>query len=63
MRVTYVKATAAYLCDPKKNEECRKTNCFENDGACYMTTHPENALDGCGIFRYFPQMRTVEESI
>lgn len=63
MRVEYVKVTAAYLCDPKKNESCRKNNCFENNGSCYMTTNPENVLDGCGIFRYFPRMSTAEESI
>ena len=63
MRVEHVKPTAVYLCDPKKNESCRKNSCFENNGPCYMTIHPENVLDGCGIFKYFPQVRTAEESI
>ena len=63
MRVTYVKSTPAYLCDPKKNRTCRKSNCYENKGACYMTINEENALDGAGIFRYFPMTHTEEMGI
>lgn len=63
MRVEYVKATPAYLCDPKKNESCKKTNCYENNGSCYMTIHEENAIDGAGIFRYLPMTMKTEEEL
>lgn len=30
-----------YYCDPNKNRECIKTNCFKFDGTCCFTTKPE----------------------
>ena len=30
-----------YFCDPRKNKECQKINCFINDGECCKTTHKE----------------------
>lgn len=27
-----------YSCDPKKNTACKKTQCYINGGACYLTT-------------------------
>ena len=32
-----------YLCDPKKNKPCRKTDCFLTGGHCSHTTHIEFA--------------------
>ena len=30
-----------YRCDPEKNRDCRKTECYINGGDCYQTQHPE----------------------
>lgn len=30
-----------YPCDPEKNVECSKTECFIHGGYCRLTTHPE----------------------
>ena len=27
-----------YICEPDKNKECKKSDCFKNGGPCYMTT-------------------------
>ena len=36
-----------YYCDPAKNKECRKTNCYLNGGECRRTGRSEYAiLDG-----------------
>ena len=40
-----------YLCDPKKNKDCRKTICYEGGmlskdyGECKYTTNPEYSKD------------------
>lgn len=34
-----------YPCDPKKNVECPKTNCYINGGICTETTNPEYCED------------------
>lgn len=34
------KAKDMYPCDPDKNVECSKTNCYINGGACTETTNP-----------------------
>lgn len=31
-----------YKCDPKKNKDCRKTECQKS---CFMTTHKEYSKD------------------
>ena len=33
-----------YICDRKKNENCTKTSCIDNDGPCYSTSQPEYAV-------------------
>ena len=31
-----------YICDPRKNKECKKSFClFNGTGQCYLTTHKE----------------------
>ena len=32
-----------YICEPDKNTECKKSDCFKNGGPCYMTTKREFA--------------------
>lgn len=32
-----------YICDPKKNTECKKTSCWIYGGLCNCTTKPECA--------------------
>jgi hypothetical protein len=32
-----VNMNVLYLCDPDKNPECKKTNCFLNGGGCKST--------------------------
>jgi len=32
---------AMYECDPDKNTECRKTNCYINGGECHLTARAE----------------------
>lgn len=34
-----------YNCDPAKNIDCRKNECFINGGQCHKTTHREFASD------------------
>lgn len=36
---------ALYLCDPRKNKVCTKTECHLNGGDCIHTTHIEYALE------------------
>ncbi len=41
-RVGYYKARRnTYKCDPRKNAECRKTNCYVNGGPCKRTSKKE----------------------
>ena len=63
MSENYVNPTPAYLCDPNKNESCKRGSCFINNGPCFMTLHEENAIDGAGIFRYIDMghMKKVEK--
>ena len=40
-----------YLCDPKKNKNCKKTSCYKLNmnpeyGQCKYTTDPECSADG-----------------
>lgn len=37
------KMDTLYLCDPKLNTECCKTNCKINGGECCMTKNPAYA--------------------
>lgn len=37
------KMDTLYLCDPKLNIECRKTNCKAKGGECYLTKNPAYA--------------------
>lgn len=38
---------ALYYCDPEKNTECKKTDCYMNGGYCRRTTRRDCAvLDG-----------------
>lgn len=34
-----------YKCNPEKNTECEKTNCYINGGDCECTTHKEYAVE------------------
>lgn len=34
-----------YICDPRKNVECRKTNCYWYNGPCMSTTDKRFALN------------------
>lgn len=33
-----------YICDPVKNEQCRKRMCYTKCGSCEMTSRPEYAV-------------------
>lgn len=36
-----------FICDPRKNQNCKKTSClFENNGDCFFTQHKEFAKVG-----------------
>ena len=56
-----------YLCDPRKNTDCKKTmcitNCMKGDEYCYLTCSPECAItDGNGMpIEYKDWMRDVIE--
>jgi len=41
----------AYVCDPEKNTECKKSNCAHRGGECYFTTKKEFKA---GLRRYLP---------
>lgn len=32
-----------YICDPTKNNDCKKTGCYITNGPCQMTTDKESA--------------------
>ena len=39
-----------YYCDPSKNVECRKTNCYKNGGPCYLVVDEQYAMtNGDGL--------------
>lgn len=40
-------ANKLYLCNPRKNTECKKTACQSD---CFMTTKKECSLDGVGMY-------------
>lgn len=33
-----------YFCDPKKNKECKKNECFIHGGECRLTSDPACAI-------------------
>lgn len=33
-----------YLCDPEKNTQCRKNECYINGGECHLTSRKEFRL-------------------
>lgn len=33
------KENALFICDPDKNKECKKTNCYKNGGECMQTNN------------------------
>lgn len=37
------KPIEGYICDPRKNKECRKTACYARGGPCRITLNPEYA--------------------
>ena len=34
-----------FKCDPAKNTECKKTECFMHGGKCTLTRHMKYAMD------------------
>ena len=34
-----------YICEPDKNIDCKKSNCFKIGGTCYMTKNKEFRKD------------------
>lgn len=42
------KAKDVWLCDPRKNADCRKTSCYINGGPCRCTTNEKCALTEYG---------------
>ena len=49
-----------YYCDPSKNVECRKTNCYKNGGPCYLVADERFAgTDGDGWPLRNDQMDTL----
>lgn len=54
-----------YLCDPKKNKECKKTCCYEMNlnplnGECRYTLDPRFRKNG-KVFRYNTKTHKIEE--
>lgn len=41
-----ISSIPVYLCDPDKNNDCRKTSCHKTElyGMCYLTSKKECAL-------------------
>ena len=37
-----------YLCDPGKAGTCGKQECYMNNGPCFLTTNPDNAMEKDG---------------
>jgi len=33
-----------YICNPIKNKDCKKNECYKNGGACHRTRHKEFEL-------------------
>ena len=54
-RVEYIKSIPVYLCDPKKNTDCRKSACEQE---CFRTLKKECPLYG-EPFQYMYQRKTV----
>lgn len=44
-----LKPKGIYPCDPDKNAECSKTNCYINGGVCNETTNPAYKKISCDI--------------
>lgn len=40
------RVSVMYVCDPNKNEKCRKTNCFIMGGECHCTFDKRFAMTG-----------------
>lgn len=45
------KENAIFICDPDKNKECKKTNCYKNEGECMYTDNIKFRKENiaCGI--------------
>lgn len=45
------KENALFICDPDKNEECKKNNCYINNGECMQTNNIKFRKENiaCGI--------------
>ena len=46
--------TKAYKCDPAKNTECSKENCYINGGECRLTSNKEFESKKCEYFEVCP---------
>ena len=54
-----------YLCDPKKNKDCRKTSCYKCNldpkyGECRYTTEVAHRANG-HVYGYDPETGTIKE--
>lgn len=50
-----------YVCDPRKNTECKKISCWRySNGECYLTTDEKKALSFNGV-AITPTMLKEEE--
>ena len=54
-KVEYIKSIPAYLCDPEKNTDCKKSKCGQE---CFRTLKKECSLYG-EPFQYFYKRKTV----
>jgi hypothetical protein len=53
-----------YLCDPKKNKNCRKTSCYADNrhpeyGECKWTTDPKCSKDGKEYFYHVGHHKVI----
>ena len=46
-----IKDKKFYICDPDKNEKCRKTFCHQ--GFCYRTSNPDYKATGKRWIKFF----------
>lgn len=43
-----------FKCDPAKNTECKKTECFMHGGQCTLTRHMKYAMDPSKVTMVIP---------
>ncbi len=52
-----------YMCDPEKNKDCEKTDCYKNGGPCFATWNREYAEEPVKIILNQEMYEQIEKEL